>query len=189
MEREVEHVQAEWQVAIDRRHADRRLQADERRAEREASDRRQAEQDRPSMFFRQPRDGPLRPFGAPRVEAAERDFYADEGDDDGVESSWRNFPTRSGARDEPAAARPEWEDAWAELSADEPAFEEKPKSLWGEEHGRGGGGARRGEEEPLVLPKRPSFANPFKIRRQSLTKAEKSRRDSVHPMLAHRNRS
>ncbi|GAA5960250.1 hypothetical protein JCM3765_002517 [Sporobolomyces pararoseus] len=33
------------------------------------------------------------------------------------------------------------------------------------------------------LPKRPSFANPYKIRRQSLLKSEKSRRDEKHPML------
>lgn len=33
------------------------------------------------------------------------------------------------------------------------------------------------------LPKRPSFANVYKIRRQSLTKAEKSRKDEKHPML------
>lgn len=31
--------------------------------------------------------------------------------------------------------------------------------------------------------KRPSFANPYKIRRQALTKSEKSRRDKAHPML------
>ena len=33
------------------------------------------------------------------------------------------------------------------------------------------------------LPKRPSFANVYKIRRQSLTKDEKSSRDQKHPLL------
>jgi len=33
------------------------------------------------------------------------------------------------------------------------------------------------------LPKRPSFANVYKIRRQSLTKDEKSRKDQKHPLL------
>lgn len=40
----------------------------------------------------------------------------------------------------------------------------------------------------IVLPKRPSFANPFKIRRQALTRAEKSRNDKGHPMLAWRKK-
>ncbi|GAA5936124.1 hypothetical protein JCM1841_007059 [Sporobolomyces salmonicolor] len=34
-----------------------------------------------------------------------------------------------------------------------------------------------------VLPKRPSFANPYKIRRKGLTKEEKSAKDAKHPML------
>ncbi|GAA5906956.1 uncharacterized protein JCM6883_005743 [Sporobolomyces salmoneus] len=33
------------------------------------------------------------------------------------------------------------------------------------------------------LPKRPSYANPYKIRRRSLTKEEKKGRDTKHPML------
>lgn len=38
-------------------------------------------------------------------------------------------------------------------------------------------------DELRGLPKRPSFANPYKIRRKSLTKDEKSRKDQKHPML------
>ncbi|GAA5905505.1 hypothetical protein JCM5296_000377 [Sporobolomyces johnsonii] len=34
-----------------------------------------------------------------------------------------------------------------------------------------------------VLPKRPSFANPYKIRRKGLSKEEKASKDSKHPML------
>ncbi|GAA5981017.1 hypothetical protein JCM11641_001431 [Rhodosporidiobolus odoratus] len=35
----------------------------------------------------------------------------------------------------------------------------------------------------LVLPKRPSFANPFKIRRKGLSKEEKAAKDAKHPAL------
>lgn len=37
--------------------------------------------------------------------------------------------------------------------------------------------------EETVLPKRPSFANPFKIRRKGLSKEEKARHDTPHPLL------
>lgn len=35
----------------------------------------------------------------------------------------------------------------------------------------------------IVLPRRPSFANPFKIRRKGLTKEEKAKKDTAHPLL------
>jgi len=41
----------------------------------------------------------------------------------------------------------------------------------------------RSEDGRMSLPKRPSFANPYKIRRKSLTKAEKSSKDDRHPAL------
>ncbi|GAA5945087.1 hypothetical protein JCM3775_000904 [Rhodotorula graminis] len=63
---------------------------------------------------------------------------------------------------------------------------------------RGGGGQmtefgwrdpvpERDEDGRLSLPKRPSFANPYKIRRKSLTKAEKSSKDNKHPALWWKN--
>lgn len=45
----------------------------------------------------------------------------------------------------------------------------------------------RDEDGRMSLPKRPSFANPHKIRRKSLTKAEKSSRDNKHPALWWKN--
>lgn len=41
----------------------------------------------------------------------------------------------------------------------------------------------RDDDGRMTLPKRPSFANPFKIRRKALTKAEKSAKDDRHPAL------
>lgn len=44
-------------------------------------------------------------------------------------------------------------------------------------------GRRESDDNLIVLPRRPSFANPFKIRRKGLTKDEKSRHDTPHPMM------
>ncbi|BGP18460.1 hypothetical protein JCM10213_003192 [Rhodosporidiobolus nylandii] len=43
--------------------------------------------------------------------------------------------------------------------------------------------ATRDEYGNMVLPKRPSFANPFKIRRKGLSKEDKARKDAKHPAL------
>ncbi|BGP50252.1 hypothetical protein JCM10450v2_006168 [Rhodotorula kratochvilovae] len=40
-----------------------------------------------------------------------------------------------------------------------------------------------GPDGKLTMPKRPSFANPFKIRRKGLSKEEKSAKDNKHPAL------
>lgn len=43
--------------------------------------------------------------------------------------------------------------------------------------------AERDEDGNPIMPKRPSFVNPFKIRRKGLTKEEKARKDTRHPAL------
>ncbi|GAA5882318.1 hypothetical protein JCM3774_005507 [Rhodotorula dairenensis] len=43
--------------------------------------------------------------------------------------------------------------------------------------------AERDEDGNIIMPKRPSFVNPFKIRRKGLTKEQKSAKDTRHPAL------
>lgn len=43
--------------------------------------------------------------------------------------------------------------------------------------------AERGEDGTFIMPKRPSFVNPYKIRRKGLTKEEKAKMDTRHPAL------
>ena len=207
MDRDVEESKEAWDRAAERRRVDSRTQGEVRRRERERAERDLAERESPSVFFRQAGDPLLSRSGAGGRrgldgDRSERDYYADEGDDDGIDSSWRNFPVDKAAA---TAARSPWDrrgdddglgrvparqpvehyEPWAALD-DEAQLERRGRSLYGEDDRRGV--ADEYDDGPVVLPKRPSFANPFKIRRAGRTKAEKAGRDTPHPMLAFRNR-
>lgn len=199
MDREVEDSKDAWEQAAERRRIDSRTQGEVRRAERERAEREEAERASPNLFFREPRDEYIRRSGG-READRERDYYADEGDDDGIDSSWRNFPVDRAAatrREREARAPParqqereEEYEPWAALDEAEveagDRMRTRAQSLYGEDDRRGGRG--REDDGPVVLPKRPSFANPFKIRRAGRTKAEKAGRDTPHPMLAFRKK-
>lgn len=155
MERIVEENQDELEDAR-RAKEDERWQDSERaRRDRFASEREQAYRDRPDLMPRPASSGPTA-AGSPW--------------DAPVPSAYTGGAAASGRASLSSPRRPG-------LATGADGLESRPWETWKVptmEHDADGN---------LVMPKRPSFVNPFKIRRKGLTKEEKARKDTKHPAL------
>lgn len=163
MEKAVEENQEEA-VAWHERHIDERWrESEERREFEEDEERNQAERERPNLFF-----------GADSGRTRRRDPYTFAQD--------RHQPDSFSSLSRPAAPFSPLDATYDDASLPLPdTFFPRRRGTDESEMT-----PTRNADGVLVLPKRPSFANPFKIRRKGRSREEKAGRDGQHPMLAWR---
>ncbi|ORY76004.1 hypothetical protein BCR35DRAFT_353517 [Leucosporidium creatinivorum] len=161
MERVVEENQEETLARQERMLDDRWREIEARREREEDEERNQAERERPNLFF-----------GADSGRRRRRDPYAfdqDRHQPDSFSSFSRRAPapySTDSTYDDPSRPLPS---TFFPRRRDEVDSPSSPT---------------RSEDGTLLLPKRPSFANPFKIRQKARSREEKARRDKPHPMMA-----
>lgn len=156
MERIVEENQDELEELRQKREDERWHDSERARRDRFQVERERAHRDRPDLIDRAGSASSL--WGPAALSSPVRGSGITAGADGAHDLLHGYGGTRTHTRRSADAARPAWE-TWKVPIAE------------------------RDEDGNPIMPKRPSFVNPFKIRRKGLTKEEKARKDTRHPAL------